>query len=159
MKSTPRSVLLPVLLAGAALTSAAAVTVAAQAAKPPMAGPWPALFDGKPLDAWRTYKSAAPPQKWEVKDGVLTKEGNASDLISRDEFGDFELEVDWKIGEAGNSGIFYRGTEEYNAIYWSAPEYQLLDNIKADDNKQPNHLAGSVYDLSDAPPHPLKPPP
>ncbi len=157
MKSTPRSVLLPVLLAGAALTSAAAVTVAAQAAKPPMAGPWRALFDGKTLDAGRAYKSDAPPQKWEAKDGVLTKEGNASDLISRDEFGDFELEVDWKIGEAGNSGIFYRGTEEYNAIYWSAPEYQLLDNIKADDNKQPNHLAGSVYDLYDAPADAVKP--
>ena len=124
------------------------------AAKP---GPWKSLFDGKSLDAWRTYKSEAPPQKWEIKDGVLTKDGNASDLVSKEEFGDFEFELEWRIGEAGNSGIFYRGTEEYNAIYWSAPEYQLLDNIKAADNKRPDHLAGAMYEFSSPPPDAVKP--
>jgi 3-keto-disaccharide hydrolase len=120
-------------------------------------GPWRSLFDGKSLDAWRTYKSDAPPKKWEIKDGMLTKEGNASDLISKDQFGDFELELEWNIGEEGNSGIFYRGTEEYNAIYWSAVECQLLDNVKSDDNKKPNHLAGSAYDLFAAPAEATKP--
>lgn len=120
-------------------------------------GPWKSLFDGKSLDAWRTYKSEAPPQKWEIKDGVLTKDGNASDLVSKEEFGDFEFELEWRIGEAGNSGIFYRGTEEYNAIYWSAPEYQLLDNIKAADNKRPDHLAGAMYEFSSPPPDAVKP--
>jgi hypothetical protein len=43
--------------------------------------------------------------------------------------------------------VFYRGTDEFNQIYWSAPEYQLLDNVNAADNKKDNHLAGSVYDL------------
>ena len=47
--------------------------------------------------------------------------------------------------------MFYRGTDEFNQIYWSAPEYQLLDNEKAEDNKKDNHLAGSVYDLLAAP--------
>ncbi len=120
------------------------------------AGPWKSLFDGN-LDAWRTYKSGAPPEKWEIKDGILTKDGNASDLISKEEFGDFELELEWKIGEAGNSGVFYRGTEEYNAIYWSAPEYQLLDNLKASDNKRPDHLAGALYEFSMPPPDAVKP--
>jgi hypothetical protein len=118
------------------------------------AGPWRSLSS---LDQWRTYKSDAPPTRWEIKDGVLTKQGRASDLVSKDEFGDFELELEWKIGEAGNSGIFYRGTEEYDAIYWSAPEYQLLDNIKAADNKKPSHLAGAVYDLYDVPADAVKP--
>ena len=59
--------------------------------------------------------------------------------MSKDEFGDFELELEWKIGEAGNSGIFYRGTEEYDHIYWTAPEYQLLDNIKADGQQDAAH--------------------
>ena len=64
---------------------------------------------------------------------------------------DFELELEWKIGTAGNSGVFYRGTDEFNQIYWSAPEYQLLDNVNAADNKTDNHLAGSVYDLYSVP--------
>jgi hypothetical protein len=135
-----------------ALALAGALTAAPAA----QAGPWKSLFDGN-LNAWRTFKSDAPPEKWEIKDGVLTKDGNASDLVSKEEFGDFELELEWKIGDAGNSGLFYRGTEEYNAIYWSAPEYQLLDNINAADNKKPNHLAASAYDLYDAPADAVKP--
>src|SRR5712691_5757042 len=86
---------------------------------------WQQLFDGKSLDAWRGYKSDAVPSGWRVVDGTLTKEARTGDIVSKGEFADFELQLDWKIGEAGNSGIFYRGTEEYDHIYWSAPEYQL----------------------------------
>jgi 3-keto-disaccharide hydrolase len=131
------------------------------------AGQWKSLFDGKSMDAWRIYKSDKAPKQcqpaddgkncWEVKDGVLTKEGHADDIVSKDQFGDFELELEWNIGKAGNSGVFYRGTEEYDAIYWSAPEYQLLDNVNASDNKQDNHLAGSVYDLFAVPKDAAKP--
>jgi 3-keto-disaccharide hydrolase len=129
----------------------------AGAAAPGKAGPWKSLFDGKSLSAWRTYRSETPPEKWELKDGIMSKDGNASDLVSKDEFGDFELELEWRIGEAGNSGIFYRGSEDEEAIYWTAPEYQLLDDIKARDNRTRNHCAGSVYDLYDAPEGHLKP--
>jgi hypothetical protein len=130
------------------------------------AGPWKSLFDGKSLDAWRIYKSNAAPKLcvppattacWDIKDGALWKDGNANDMITKEEFGDFELELEWKMGKAGNSGVFYRGTEEYNAIYWSAPEYQLLDNIDAADNKRPDHLAGSMYEFSSPPPTAVKP--
>ena len=76
---------------------------------------------------------------------------------ARGEREDFELELDWKIGSAGNSGVFYRGTDEFNQIYWSAPEYQLLDNVNAADNKKDNHLAGSVYDMFDVPKDAAKP--
>lgn len=137
-----------------ALNWTAEAPLAAQTGR---AGPWRSLFDGKSLDQWRRYKSNEPPQKWQIKDDTLTKDGNASDLISKDQFGDFELQLDWNIGKEGNSGIFYRGTEEYNAIYWSAVECQLLDNVDADDNKQPNHLAGSAYDLFAAPAEATKP--
>lgn len=132
----------------------------------PAQGQWKSLFDGKSLDAWRIYKRdtapkmcAAPGAKdcWEIVNGVLQKDGHANDIVSRDQFGDFELELDWNIGEASNSGIFYRGTEEYDAIYWSAVECQLLDNVKADDNKKPNHLAGSAYDLFAAPAEATRP--
>ena len=123
------------------------------------AGPWISLFDGKSMDAWRIFKTdkapkmcdvpGAPGNKdcWEIVNGILRKDGHANDIASKATFGDFEFELEWNIGEASNSGVFYRGTEEFNQIYWSAPEYQLLDNEKAEDNKKDNHLAGSVYDL------------
>ena len=108
--------------------------------------PWRALFDGKSLDAWRGYKSDKVPEGWKMVDKTLAKDGHVGDLITREEFGDFELELEWNIGNASNSGVFYRGTDAFDQIYWSAPEYQLLDNQNAEDNKKDSHLAGSVYD-------------
>jgi hypothetical protein len=138
----------------AALLSSAAAAQPPTTAKP---GPWRPLFDGTSLDAWRGYKSPTVPEGWKIVDGTLAKTTPVKDIVTKDEFGDFELELEWKIGEAGNSGIFYRGTEEYDHIYWSAPEYQLLDNIKAEDNKRPDHLAGAAYELSVPPPDAVKP--
>jgi hypothetical protein len=136
------------------LCAAFASSSATAAPKP---GPWKTLFDGKSLSAWRGYKSETVPEGWTVVDGTLTKTTPVKDIVSKDEFGDFELEIEWKIGEAGNSGIFYRGTEEYDHIYWSATEYQLLDNLKASDNKRPDHLAGAAYELYAPPADAVKP--
>jgi 3-keto-disaccharide hydrolase len=121
------------------------------------AGGWRMLFDGTSMAAWRGFKSEALPAGWRAVDGVLSKDGAVPDIISRDRFGDFELELDWRIGEAGNSGIFYRGTEEYNRIYWSAPEYQLLDDVKGADNKTRLTCAGAAYALYPSPAGHLKP--
>jgi hypothetical protein len=106
---------------------------------------WRVLFDGTSLDAWRGYKTDRAPSGWHIAEGLLVKDAPVGDIVSKEEFGDFELELEWKIGEAGNSGIFYRGTEEYDHIYWSAPEYQLLDDIKAADNKTRLTCAGAAY--------------
>jgi hypothetical protein len=118
---------------------------------------WHVLFDGTSLDAWRGYKTDKVPSGWRIANGSLEKDASVGDIVSKDEFGDFELEVEWKIGEAGNSGIFYRGTEEYDHIYWSAPEYQLLDDIKAEDNKTRLTCTGAVYALYPSPTGHLKP--
>lgn len=118
---------------------------------------WRNLFDGTSLDAWRGYKKDTAPSGWKIVDGTLAKDGPIADIVSNEEFGDFELELDWKIGEAGNSGIFYRGTEEYDRIYWSAPEYQLLDDIKGADNKTRLTCAGAAYALYPSPEGHLKP--
>ena len=88
---------------------------------------------------------------------MTTSDAPVADLVTRDEFGDFELEIEWKIGEAGNSGILYRGSEEYDHIYWSAPEYQLLDDTKASDNKSRLTCAGAAYALYPSPAGHLKP--
>src|SRR5678815_3604146 len=82
-------------------------------------GAWRSLNDPS---AWRGYKSETIPAAWTFADGVLSKTQPVADIVSKDEFGDFELELEWKIGEAGNAGIFYRGTEEYDHIYWRGPE-------------------------------------
>jgi hypothetical protein len=118
---------------------------------------WRVLFDGTSLDAWRGYKTDKVPSGWRIADGLLVKDASVGDIVSKDEFGDFELELEWKIAEAGNSGIFYRGTEEYDHIYWSAPEYQLLDDIKAADNKTRLTCAGAAYALYPSPAGHLKP--
>jgi hypothetical protein len=119
--------------------------------------PWRPLFDGPSLDAWRGYKTEKIPDGWHIAEGTLAKDKPVADIVSKDEFGDFELDLEWKIGEAGNSGIFYRGTEEYEHIYWSAPEYQLLDDVKGADNKTRLTCAGAAYALYPSPPGHLKP--
>ena len=96
----------------------------------PKAGPWKSLFDGKSLNAWRIFKTDKAPKMcdrpgakdcWEIVDGVLQKDGHANDIASKEQFGDFELELEWNIGNASNSGVFYRGTDAFEQIYWSAP--------------------------------------
>jgi hypothetical protein len=113
---------------------------------------WKSLFDGKSLDGWRGYKAEAIGDGWVVQDGaiVLTK-GKAGDLMTKQDFGDFELAFEWKISEAGNSGVIYRVGLGETASYRTGPEYQVLDNQKAEDNKKANHLAASLYDVGQPP--------
>jgi hypothetical protein len=111
------------------------------------AGPWRSLVDGSSLAAWRGYKSDTVPAGWSADGGVLSKARPVRDIVTRDEYGDFELSLEWKISEGGNAGVFYRGTEEYDHIYWSAPEYQLLDDDKAPDGKNPLTRAATDYAL------------
>ena len=117
-------------------------------------GAWRSLMTPS---AWRGYKTDTIPAQWTFGDGMLSKARPVADIMSRDQFGNFELELEWKIGEAGNAGIFYRGTEEYDRIYWTAPEYQLLDNIKAADNKTPLTRAAAAYGLYPPPDGHVKP--
>src|SRR5258708_4312127 len=145
----------PTLAAVALLASCH--TAVSVGAKPATAGPWRTLFDGSSLDAWRGYKGAAIPSGWHVEGNSLAKTVPVADIVTKDEFGDFELEIEWKIGEAGNSRIFYRGSEEYDHIYWSGPEYQLLDDIKGADNKSRLTCAGAAYGIYPSPEGHLKP--
>src|SRR5262245_28548217 len=129
MESIARSAL--AVFAALAVTSSSPLAASA---------PWKSLFDGQSMNAWRIFKTdrapkmcetpGAPGNKdcWEIVDGVLRKDGHANDIASKEQFGDFEFELEWNIGNASNSGVFYRGTEEFDQIYWIAHEYQLLDH-------------------------------
>ena len=118
---------------------------------------WQPLFDGGTLSSWRGYKSDTVPAGWHVVDGTLTKGIGTGDLVSREQFGNFELSFEWKLGPEGNSGVFFRGTEEYDHIYWSAPEYQLLDDSLAPDGKSRFTAAGAAYAVYPAPAGIVKP--
>jgi Domain of Unknown Function (DUF1080) len=118
---------------------------------------WRSLFDGRTTVGWRGYKSQTVPAGWHVVDGALTKEGSTDDIVTKDQFANFELAFDWKLAPGGNSGLFYRGTEEYDHIYWSAPEYQLLDDSLAPDGKNRLTAAGAAYALYPSPAGIVKP--
>jgi hypothetical protein len=118
---------------------------------------WRLLFDGTNLNAWRAYRGDAVPAAWRIEDGVIRKVVPTDDIVTRDQFGDFELTFDWKVATGGNAGVFYRATEEYDKVYWSATEYQLLDDPNHRDGQDPKTSAGAAYALYDAPRGAVKP--
>jgi hypothetical protein len=93
---------------------------------------WKLLFDGQSMNQWRLYKRDSL-AGWAIVDGqmqALGKKGLSADIITKDTYQDFELSVDWKISEAGNSGIFFNvvEAEDLNGVSESGPEYQLIDD-------------------------------
>jgi hypothetical protein len=108
---------------------------------------WRLLFDGTSLENWRDYHADTISKAWKIVDGVIVKTIGTEDIVTREAFGDFELSFDWKLPPGGNSGAFFRATEEYSKIYWSAPEFQLLDDSLAPDGKNPLTSAGAAYGL------------
>ena len=158
MKTTVIATVAGLGLTGALMIQSTGSTIEAS-------GAWKTLFDGKSLDAWRGYKSQTMPAGWRIEAGALVKDDRVPDIITKDQYGDFELELEWKIGEAGNSGIFYRGIEDpdykgepnNDRIYTTGPEYQLLDDVKAQDNKTRLTCAAAAYGLYPSPEGHLKP--
>jgi hypothetical protein len=131
--------------AGNPKTDANTLSAAEQAAG------WRLLFDGNTTNGWRGYKSQTLPAAWHVEDGTLMKKTGTDDIITTEKFGNFELQLDWQLAPKGNAGVFYRGTEEYDHIYWSAPEYQLLDDKGHPDGHSRLTSAGADYALYPSP--------
>jgi hypothetical protein len=126
------------------------------------------IFDGKTTTGWRGYNKPAFPEGWEVVDGTIHcigsgtgEAGSGGDIIYDKKLSNFELDLEWKISEGGNSGIFILGQEiDSVPIYESAPEMQILDNDKHPDARlgvDGNRMAGSLYDLIPAKPQNTKP--
>jgi len=139
------------LLSASAAAPAAAATSAGAAVPAAATQPWRSLLHDHSAPDWRGWKSPGLPAGWHIVGGVLSKEGAVDDLVTNQNFGNFELKLDWKIGKGGNSGIFYRGTREYDHIYWSGPEYQLLDDAYAPDGHNRLTSAAAAYALYAAP--------
>jgi hypothetical protein len=118
---------------------------------------WHALLSSDSAPELRGWQAPGLPAGWRIANGVLSKSGSVDDLVTNSDYRDFELALDWKIGKGGNSGVFYRGTREYDHIYWSAPEYQLLDDANAPDGASRLTSAAAAYALYGAPAGVLKP--
>ncbi len=112
-------------------------------------GDWRPLFDGVSLAGWRGYRMDRAPAGWTVEDGVLAfvPGGEGGSLITEEQFDDFELSLEWKISEGGNSGIFFRVSETEASDYYTGPEMQVLDDDRHPDGANPETSAGANYAL------------
>lgn len=138
--------------------AAAETEVSAEAAEE-----WISLFDGETLNGWKRYNADEIGPLWSVEDGTIKCDGEGlgegsgewgGSLVSLEKFGNFELEIEWRISEGGNSGIMYHVVEkpELGHAYETGPEYQVLDDAgwKGDDLTTAQK-AGSNYDMYAAP--------
>ena len=125
---------------------------------------WQLLFDGQSTNGWHTYGKPSAGKAWSVKDGAFYldaagKKNLASDeggdLVTNEEYDNFDLKLDWKIGPKGNSGIIFyihEDTTQYHDTYNTGLEMQVLDNgtpirLGHADAKLYTHRAGDLYDL------------
>lgn len=112
--------------------------------------PWEILFDGKSVAHWRGYNHPDFPVKaWAVENGTLKTipHGQVLDLITRDEYENFELQLEWRISPAGNSGVMYHVGEGDRQVWRTGPEMQILDDSRHSDGKNPLTSAGALYGL------------
>lgn len=110
---------------------------------------WQLLFDGKTTTGWRGYRSATMPASWKVENGSLLSRPaqgeKTGDIVTVDQYDNFELQLEWKMTKGGNSGVVYRATEDYDNVWESGAEYQILDNKGHMDGLNPLASAGACY--------------
>ncbi len=122
-----------------------------------IAAGWQLLFDGKTTSGWHLYNEGKIKSAWNVKNGELVCDPNIEkvergDLVSDNQYKNFDFSFEWKISEAGNSGVFINVQEaaEFPTAWTTGPEYQLLDNanMSMEYLQDGKHSAGCVYSLS-----------
>ncbi|MFK7773069.1 MAG: family 16 glycoside hydrolase [Saprospiraceae bacterium] len=131
-----------------------------QLAEHEKAAGWELLFNGKDMSSWRNFKKETIGTSWIIDNNAIhlnslqnpdgtwsAKEGG--DIITKNEYENFELRLEWKIGACGNSGIMFNVVEDdkYHSVWLTGPEMQVLDNTCHPDTKYPTHRAGDLYDM------------
>ncbi|MDX3774218.1 DUF1080 domain-containing protein [Chromatiaceae bacterium AAb-1] len=111
-------------------------------------GEWQWLFNGESIAAWTGSDGKAPGSQWQIIDDALVlTAGGGGDIISKQSFTDFELELEWQISASGNSGVFYKVAGADSAIWSSGLEYQLLDDDNYPGHDNPIHFTASLFDI------------
>ncbi|HIE99286.1 MAG: DUF1080 domain-containing protein [Fuerstiella sp.] len=106
------------------------------------AGGWTLLFNGKDTSHWRNYQKDTISDGWKVENGELVrKDKGAGDIITKKQFDAFEITLDYKISEGGNSGLMFHVTEEEKKPWQTGPEIQIQDNVDGHDPQK----AGWLY--------------
>jgi len=110
---------------------------------------WTVLFDGKSTAAFRGFKQdSIPANSWGIEDGALKSlPAKQVDLITREKYENFELELEWKVAKEANSGIMFHVSEDEPETYRTGPEMQVVDDANTNDGKNPKTSAGSLYAL------------
>ena len=133
----------------AAAAQLAAESPANQLSSEERAAGWKLLFDGHTSQGWHSFKkSSFPANGWVVEDGWLHCLGkNGGDILSNGKYDQFELQWEWKIEPAGNSGLKYFVLESRNSAI--GHEYQMLDDERNPDGKIAGgkHVTASFYDV------------
>ncbi len=120
---------------------------------------WISLFNGKTTAGWHIYGKDNAGSAWKADDSALYLDASVKndwqtqgggDIVSNDEFENFDLKLDWKISEGGNSGIMiyvHEDTSKYKYSWESGPELQVADNERNEDGKVYKSRAGDLYEL------------
>jgi hypothetical protein len=114
---------------------------------------WVSLFDGTNYDNWSGYLSDDMYDEWTIDNGAMLytpSENKKRDIITKAEYTNFLLSLEWKISETGNSGIFWGVKEDPKLkVYETGPEVQVLDNERHPDAfaNPKYHQAGALYDM------------
>ena len=130
-------------LSAATILTCSSIASAAEAA-------WQSLFDGKTMSGWTALDGKEPGKGWQIEEGIIHLKGQGGNLISTEEFSEFELEWEWKIADGANNGLKYWVTKMGND--WLGIEYQMIDDGVSPDGKiGSSHATASFYDIKAAP--------
>ena len=121
---------------------------------------WELLFDGKSMDKFRNFKKQSIGTSWvienetihlkTIKENGKSRAKDGGDIITKDQYKNFDLKLEWKIGNCGNSGIFFNVFEgDFDQTFETGPEMQILDNTCHPDARYPQHRAGDLYDMKE----------
>ncbi|AKA35173.1 3-keto-disaccharide hydrolase [Flagellimonas lutaonensis] len=118
---------------------------------------WQVLFDGTSFEGWHFYNGGEVGEPWKLEEGAMVfyppeerPEGASYNIVTDEEFTNFELSLEWKVSEGGNSGIFWgvHESEQFGQPYQTGPEIQVLDDDRHPDAKNgTTHQAGALYDM------------
>jgi hypothetical protein len=124
---------------------------------------WKLLFDGTTTNGWHVYNRRTDGTAWKAGDGTIyfdpSAKDNGGDLTSENEYQNFDLKLDWKLEQNGNSGLVFQAVEDpkYKWPWETGPEMQILDNVGHPDAKIIKHRSADLYDLITSTPETVKP--